>query len=207
MEISQAVARALLQIDGVGISKDNLITFKSGIKSPIYMDNRKFPFHPDEWKTVIAGFIQTIKDKKIKFDVIAGIEAAGIPHSAALGYALGKPSVFVRKETKDHGTKKMVEGGDVSGKKVLLIEDLVTMGLSSLHGVRALRKEGAIIQDCIVIASYGLKESEKAFREHQMRLHCLTSLSAILEQGQAMKKFSLDQISTVLDWMKNFDIR
>ena len=201
-EIARLVARALLQIGGVKIDKENLLVFKSGIKAPIYIDNRRFPFYPEAWKVVIDGFIKTIGREKINFDVVGGIEAAGIPHSAALGYALGKPSVFIRKNTKDHGTKKMVEGGDVSGKTVLVIEDLITTGGSSLRGVEALRNESATVQDCLVITNYGFEEASSAFSAQHVQLHSLTSLSIILEEGRAMKKFSDDQVAAVLAWTK-----
>lgn len=202
-ETARSVARALIEINGVNIDKENPVVFKSGIKAPMYVDNRRFPFYPDAWKVVIDGFIKTIEREKIAFDVAGGIEAAGIPHSAALGYALGKPSVFIRKNTKDHGTKKMVEGGDVSGKTVLIVEDLITTGSSSLHGVEALRNEGATVRDCLVIMTYGLEEAASAFADQRVRLHALTSLPIILEEGQKMKKFSDDQVATVLAWIKN----
>lgn len=206
-EIARSVAQALLRIDGVKIDKSNLLVFKSGIKAPIYIDNRRFPFYPEAWKIVINGFIKTIEHKKINFDVVGGIESAGIPHSAALGYALGKPSVFIRKNTKDHGTKKMVEGGDVSGKTVLIIEDLVTTGGSSLHGVQALRNEGATVQDCMVITNYGFSDTASAFADQRVQLHSLTSLLIILEEGHTMKKFSDDQVATVLNWAKNLQMQ
>ena len=113
---------------------------------------------------------------------------------------------FIRKETKDHGAKKMVEGGDVSGKIVIVIEDLITTGGSSLHGVQALRNEGATVNDCLVIVSYGFKEAASAFAEANVRLCPLTSLSIILEEGLLMKKFSDDQVETVREWEKNLQI-
>lgn len=206
-EIARSVARALLQIGGVKIDKENLLVFKSGITSPIYIDNRRFPFYPEVWKIVIDSFIKTIERERINFDAVGGIEAAGIPHSATLGYALGKPSVFIRKNVKDHGTKKMVEGGDVSGKTVLIIEDLVTTGGSGLRGVEALRSEGATVNACLVITSYGLEEAVSAFEDARVKLHSLTSLPVLLEEGLKMKKFSDDQVATVLAWAKNLHIQ
>ncbi len=206
-EIARSVARALLQIGGVKIDKENLLVFKSGITSPIYIDNRRFPFYPEAWKIVIDGFIKTIERERINFDVVGGIETAGIPHSAALGYALEKPSVFIRKNTKDHGTKKMVEGGDVSGKTVLIIEDLVTTGGSSLRGVEALRNEGATVRDCLVITNYGFSDTALAFADQRVQLHSLTSLPVLLAEGLKMKKFSDDQVTAVLAWAKNLHIQ
>src|SRR5689334_20369405 len=121
MNYERQIAKTLLDIKAVGFALEKPITFKSGIISPVYVDNRRFPFFPKQWKEVIKGFAALSEAKKLQFDVIAGIETAGIPHSAALGFFLQKPSVFVRKAAKDHGTKKMIEGGDVKGKKVLLI--------------------------------------------------------------------------------------
>ena len=134
-----AIAEALVEIGGVGFATRAPITFKSGIISPVYCDNRRFPFFPEAWAKVIAGFEGTLRGASVEFDVVAGIEAAGIPHSAALGYAMRKPSIFVRKEAKGYGAKKRVEGGDVRGKRLLLVEDLITTGSSSLSAVDAVR--------------------------------------------------------------------
>ena len=98
MNSQMAIARALLKINAVGFSVAHPIAFTSGLLSPVYVDNRKFPFWPEQWRVVIEGFQQKIEEEKIEFDVIAGIETAGIPHSSALAYVLKKPSVFVRKK-------------------------------------------------------------------------------------------------------------
>ncbi|MBP9670017.1 orotate phosphoribosyltransferase [Candidatus Woesebacteria bacterium] len=202
-DIAREVAKALIEIGGVGFVSDNPITFKSGILSPMYMDNRKFPSYPKQWRVVLDGFIQVIKDEKIEFELFVGIETAGIPHSAALGALTMKPSVFVRKEAKDHGTKKMVEGGEVTGKTVLLIEDLVTTGGSSLHGVTELRNAGAEVNDCLVIAGYDLDEAKEAFQKAKIKLHQLTSVKVILEVAEEMGKITLKDKQIVSEWLKN----
>lgn len=185
--MSREVAEALLAIGGVGFRPQSPITFKSGIVSPVYCDNRTFPFWPQHWAKVIRGFQALIADRSLGVDVIGGIEAAGIPHSAALGFATRLPSVFIRKEAKGHGTKKRVEGGDVAGRHVLLVEDLVTTGMSSLSGVEALRAEGAVVSDCLAIISYNFAEALEKFAEAGVRLHALTDfetvLTVALEQG------------------------
>ena len=198
--VEKEVARALINIGAVGFSPNSPVTFKSGIKSPVYVDNRKFPFYPEEWKKVIAGFKDLAEKNKINFDVIAGVEAAGIPHSAALGFYLEKPSIFVRKEAKDHGTKKRIEGGDIKNKKVVLIEDLVSTGISSLSVVEALRNEGAVVQDVMVIVTYGFKESEDAFDKSNVRISALTSFPVILEEAFAMGKFNKEERQVIEDW-------
>jgi len=203
MEYQKEIARALIKIDAVGFKPHEPITFVSGMKSPIYVDNRKFPFHPEEWKIVINGFEDTIKQKKIKFDIIAGIATGGIPHSSTLGHRLNKPSVYVRKEAKGHGKGKKIEGGNVKGKKVLLIEDLVTTGGSSLSGVKALREEGATVEDCLVIISYGFKEAQKSFKKDKVRLHALTSFPVVLQEAVKMKKITKDVKNIVEDWLSD----
>lgn len=203
MNYTLAVARALLSIKAVGFVVDNPITFKSGIVSPVYIDNRRFPYHPQAWKVIIEGFRQLVKEKNLNFEVIAGIETAGIPHSAALGYALEVPSVFVRKTTKDHGTKKLIEGGDVAGKKVLLLEDHITTGGSSLAGVSALRKEGATVHDCIAITSYGFSAATKSFVEANVALHTLTSFNQILPLAISEEIIDAKACKAVESWLRD----
>lgn len=197
------IAQAILEIGAAGFCASNPITFKSGILSPVYCDNRRFPFWPEPWKRVIDGFAQLLQEQGIACEVIAGVEAAGIPHSAALGFATAKPSVFVRKQAKDHGTKKLVEGGDVAGRKVVLVEDLVTTGMSSLAAIEMLRAEGAVVTDCFAIISYGFAEAEQQFREAGVRLHALTTFAEVLEEALAGGRVSEGDAAAVRVWLKD----
>lgn len=199
----QDIADALLDIGAVGFTPDAPVTFKSGIVSPVYVDNRRLPFHPKEWQIVIDGFRMWIREHNIAFDVIAGIEAGGIPHSAALGYAMDKPSLFVRKQTKEHGKQQRVEGGDVDGKRVLLVEDLITTGGSSLSGVEALREAGAVVTDCIAIVSYEFAEAARAFDAVNMRLHVLAPFRVIAGRAHARGDFDDDTLATLHEWHNN----
>ena len=202
--MEQKVAHALLKIGAVGFVPDNPITFKSGIVSPVYIDNRKLPLYPNEWKIVITAFSKIIKEEKIKLDVLAGVEAAGIPHSAALGFFTKKPSVFVRKQAKDHGTKRMVEGGSVLNKNVLLIEDLVTTGGSSLSAVENLRKEGAKVKHCLVIVSYNFPQAVDAFSKAKVKLHTITSFPVILEEAKKLGIIKGDNLKKVENWFSEY---
>ena len=202
MDTEHKVARALVDIGAVAFVPDNPITFQSGIVSPVYVDNRTLPFFPKEWKIILESFVDITKNENLNFDIVAGVEAAGIPHSAALGFMLGKPSVFVRKQTKDHGTKKMVEGGNINGKNVLLVEDLVTLGGSSLAAVESIRKEGGIVNDCLVIVKYGFSASEKAFAEAKMRLHTLTSFPIIIDEAKKAGKGTAEEFRKVAEWFR-----
>jgi orotate phosphoribosyltransferase len=202
MRYSHEIAAALLAIDGVGFRPNDPITFKSGIQSPVYCDNRRFPFWPEQWAKVIRGFEALIVDEGISADVLGGVEAAGIPHSSALGFAMRKPSVFIRKEAKEHGTKKRVEGGDVSGKRVVLVEDLVTTGGSSMAAIEALRAEGAVVTDCLAIISYGFPEAVELFAQHGVALHATTTFEVVLELAVAGGSIDAVGAVLVLDWLR-----
>jgi orotate phosphoribosyltransferase len=199
---SREIADALIAIEGVCFLPAAPITFKSGIKSPVYCDNRRFPFWPEEWAKVIRGFEALIAEREIPAGVIAGVEAAGIPHSAALGFSMRLPSVFIRKELKEHGTKKRVEGGDVTGRRVVLVEDLVTTGGSSIAAVEALRAEGARVSDCLAIISYNFPEAVALFEKAGVRLHAATTFQAVLECALERKMIDEDGAAVVRDWLE-----
>ena len=199
---SREIAEALIAIEGVGFLPAAPITFKSGIKSPVYCDNRRFPFWPEQWAKVIRGFEGLIAERGIAVDVVGGVEAAGIPHSAALGFSMRTPSVFIRKEAKEHGTKKRVEGGDVTGKRVVLVEDLVTTGGSSIAAIEALRAEGAAVGDCLAIISYDFPEAVELFAKSGVKLHATTTFPVVLEC--ALEQGMIDEAgaAVVRDWLK-----
>jgi orotate phosphoribosyltransferase len=199
---SREIADALIAIEGVGFLPAAPITFKSGIKSPVYCDNRRFPFWPEEWAKVIHGFEALIAEQKIPVDVVAGVEAAGIPHSAALGFSMRLPSVFIRKELKEHGTRKRVEGGDVMGRRVVLVEDLVTTGGSSIAAIEALRAEGAVVSDCVAIISYGFREAVELFKNAGIQLHAATTFQAVLQSALQSKMIDEAGAAAVRDWLQ-----
>ncbi|MGQ9889781.1 MAG: orotate phosphoribosyltransferase [Aggregatilineales bacterium] len=201
--LEQNVARALLAIRAVGFTPDKPVTFRSGLLSPVYVDNRQLIFWPEQWRVVIEGFQQVIAQTPLVFDVIAGIETAGIPHSSALAYTLGVPSVFVRKQPKEHGTRSKIEGGGVAGQRVLLIEDLVTTGSSSLAGVEALRAAGAIVDDCLAITSYGFPVAQRAFAVMGVRLHLLTPFALIARTALEQGYLTQEALDVIEDWMRD----
>ena len=201
--LSHEIAEALIAIDGVGFRLSQPITFKSGIKSPVYCDNRRFPFWPEQWRKVIHGFEQILTESKVPIEIVGGVEAAGIPHSAALGFAMQLPSVFIRKELKEHGTRKRVEGGDVAGRRVVLVEDLITTGGSSIAAIQALRAEGAVVTDCLAIISYGFPEAVELFRQSGVRLHTTTTFQYVLQVALARDLIDAHGAGVVRDWLKD----
>ncbi len=192
------VARALLDSEAVGFSPKGPIQFKSGILSPVYVDGRRLLFHPAEWHQVIEAFRAVAET--LTFDVIAGVAVAGIPHSAALAFLMQKPSIFVRREAKEHGSKKRVEGGDIAGRRVLLVEDVVTTGGSSLQSVAVLREEGAVVENVLAIVSYDFSESREAFAEAGVHLSTLTDFVAITHEAHEMGRFSSRETDIINDW-------
>ena len=196
----RSIAKALLDIGAVGFSPRAPITFKSGILSPVYVDNRILIFHPEPWHSVIDGFASSIKELPLEFDLIAGVAVGGVPHSSALAYVLNKPSVFIRKESKGHGKAQRIEGGPVEGKSVLLVEDLVTTGGSSLSGVAALREAGALVTDMVAIVSYGFAGAQAAFDEAQVKLHTLTDFDALLDLALQRGMFGERDESVIRNW-------
>lgn len=200
MTSEQKIARILLQIGAVKFNLGKPIIFKSGIISPVYVDNRELPFRPEEWSMVIKGFQNLIKDKKISFDALAGVAVGGVPHSSALAFSLKKPSIFVRKEAKNHGTKSLVEGGNIKNKKVLLIEDMVSTGGSSLKAVKEIHKAGGIVKDCLVIVSYDFAESKKNFKNAGVKLHALTSFPVILLEATSLGILKPAEVVKIQEW-------
>ena len=196
----RSIAKALLDIGAVGFSPRAPITFKSGILSPVYVDNRILIFHPEPWHSVIDGFASSIKELPLEFDLIAGVAVGGVPHSSALAYVLNKPSVFIRKESKGHGKAQRIEGGPVEGKSVLLVEDLVTTGGSSLSGVAALREAGALVTDMVAIVSYGFAGAQAAFDEAQVKLHTLTDFDTLLDLALQRGMFGERDESEIRNW-------
>ena len=196
----RSIAKALLDIGAVGFAPGAPVTFKSGIVSPVYVDNRTLIYHPDPWRRVVEGFASVIADMKLEFDLIAGVAVGGVPHSSALAYVLKKPSVFIRKESKGHGKAQRIEGGAVAGKTVLLVEDLVTTGGSSLSAVAALREAGATVTDMVAIVSYGFFEARRAFKDAQVELHTLTDFDALLEEALQRRIFGERDEAVLRAW-------
>lgn len=197
----RSIAKALLDIGAVGFSPDSPITFKSGIRSPVYVDNRALIYHPDAWHSIIGGFQSLVASRALPYDLIAGVAVGGIPHSSALAYVMRRPSIFIRKESKGHGQGKRIEGGDVGGRRVLLVEDLVTTGGSSLSAVDALRAAGAIVSDVLAIISYGFADAAEAFRSAGLNLHTLTDFETLIATAGDNSVLKYDDIATIRDWL------
>lgn len=197
-----AVAGALLDIGALRHTPDAPLTLRSGIRSPVYVDNRRLIHHPAQWQSVIRGMRALIHEQALRFDVIAGIAVGGVPHSAALAFTLARPMVFVRKEAKGHGLQGRIDGGEVAERQVLLVEDMVTTGGSSLSAVRALRAAGARVRDCLSITSFDLAEAQQAFGEAGVRLWPLASFASLLTGAVTRGLFDAATRAQIEAWQR-----
>lgn len=195
---ARAVAGALLDAGTVTLRPDEPVTFKSGLRSPVYVDNRRLLSQPEAWRVVIDAFAAELPAGEV---VIAGVESAGIPHSSALAFSTGRPSVFVRKAAKEHGLSRRIEGGDVAGRSAILVEDMVTTGGSSLSAVEALREAGAAVDDCFAIITYGFSEAIEAFAAAAVELTTLTTFETVVAEARQRGGIDEREAALVRAWL------
>lgn len=195
-----AIAEKLLQIKAIKLNVHQPFTWASGWKSPIYCDNRKilsFPFVRDYIKSEMCNVIfQTFEDA----DMLAGVATAGIPCGAMAADQLKLPYIYVRPKPKEHGLGNQIEGFYEPGKRVVVIEDLVSTGKSSLQVVDVLKNAGLKVDGMVSIFNYGFETAKNAFDSHGLTLHSLTDYESLIdlaiEQGVVSKK---DQ-DTLMNW-------
>lgn len=197
------LAKLLLKLKAVSLRLNKPYKFASGILSPIYCDNRLIISHPSEREVVIDAFLKVIKQKKIGFDVIAGTATAGIPWASFLALKLNTPMIYVRKTSKEHGKQNLIEGELKRGKKVLLIEDLVSTGGSSLNAVKSIRDAGGKIVICLAIFSYNFKNAESDFKENGIKLITLSDFEALINAAVKEKYIKSKDKKILLKWNKN----
>ena len=185
MGIASAIARKLLEIKAIKLSPQDPFTWASGMLSPIYCDNRIALSHPDKRNFIKNSFISKAADFG-DFDVIAGVATAGIPLGAILADALGKPFIYVRSKAKGHGRQNLIEGEAPAGAKILVIEDLISTGGSSLQAVEALREASFEVIGVMAIFTYGFDQSVTAFEKANCKLETLTSYEFLLKEAEEM---------------------
>lgn len=202
--LSKRIAEDLLRIKAVSIvDENNLFTWVSGIKSPIYCDNRMTISFPDVRKQIAKGFADLINEEYPEVDIVAGTATAGIPHAAWVADLLDKPMVYVRSAAKGHGKGRQTEGMSVEGKTVVLIEDLLSTGGSSLKAVDALVEEGANVLKVYAIFSYNFDSMEERFEKADMAFSTLSDYKTLLPVAVEKKYVEASSMDTLLKWSKN----
>ena len=194
------VAEFLLQIKAIKLQPENPFTWASGIKSPIYCDNRKTLSYPKIRNYIRQHFVQTINNHFPMPDLIAGVATGGIAIGVLVAQEMGLPFVYVRSEEKKHGLTNMIEGHFESGQNVVVIEDLISTGGSSLKAVEALREKGCLVKGMAAIFTYGFEESVQNFKKAKCRLETLTNYDTLIET--AVKKEYINE--TDLDSLKKW---
>jgi len=202
-ETSLALASFLLQIKAIKLNPANPFTWASGLKSPIYCDNRVTLSYPQVRTFIREGFVKMCLDKFGKPDVIAGVATGGIPQGALVAQELGLPFVYVRSEKKSHGMNNQVEGIINSGQSVVIIEDLVSTGKSSLNAVEALREKGAVIKGMLAIFTYGMDIAAENFKKNKCELFTLTNYDALIKKAAEENYIRENDLASLMEWKKD----
>ena len=203
MNNAKKVAKALLEVEAVRLNVAEPFTFVSGIKSPIYCDNRKVIGFPEERTIIVEAFIEALKEKD--FDILAGTATAGIPWAAFIAEKMNKPMAYIRSKPKAHGAGKQIEGASVEGKKVIIIEDLVSTGGSCISALEAAEREGASSVEVMAIFSYEFQKAYDRFKEGNYKWETLSSFPSLIELAQEEKYLSTEDAIEAKKWNKSPD--
>ncbi|SDT11123.1 orotate phosphoribosyltransferase [Mucilaginibacter mallensis] len=202
-EAEQQVAEFLLQIKAIKLQPNNPFTWASGWKSPIYCDNRITLSHPTVRTYIRQQLTQLIQEKFGAVGCIAGVATAGIPQGVLIAQELGLPFIYVRSKPKEHGTGSLIEGDVVTGKRVVVIEDLISTGKSSLQAVAALREAGYHVAGLAAIFTYQFDVATENFTEAKCPFVTLSNYSALIKYAEQHQYVSTDDVDMLKKWREN----
>ncbi len=202
-ETAYMTAKFLLQIKAVKLNDESPFTWASGRKSPIYCDNRITLSYPEIRTFIRQRFVDTILEQFGDVDVIAGVATGGIAQGALVAQELGKPFVYVRSEEKKHGLTNQIEGEIKSGQSVVVIEDLVSTGKSSLIAVNALREKGCNVKGMVAIFTYNLDVAKKNFEDADVVLRTLTNYDRLIEVAKEEEYIKDSAMESLAKWREN----
>lgn len=194
------IAEMLLKIQAIKLDTNKPFTWASGWKSPIYCDNRLSLSYPDVRKAIKEGLTDAIRENFFTAEAIAGVATAGIAHGALVADNLDLPFLYVRPKPKEHGMQNLIEGKAVRGQKVVVIEDLVSTGGSSLKAVAALRDAGLQVLGMVSVFNYGFDLASRNFYEADVSLISLSDYGHLLSQALQEKYISEDQLISLKAW-------
>jgi orotate phosphoribosyltransferase len=201
--MKKEIAAHLLEIGAVTLEPNEPFTWSSGLKSPIYCDNRLTLAYPNVRSAIADGLAALIRTHFSDAEVIAGTATAGIPHAAWVSERLNLPMCYVRSQAKGHGKGKQIEGKVAKGQKVVVVEDLISTGGSSLNAVRALREEGCQVLGVVAIFTYGLEKGKQAFAENNVKVHTLTDYGTLIETAVELGVVTEQDLATLRQWREN----
>ncbi|UEX89378.1 orotate phosphoribosyltransferase [Staphylococcus ratti] len=198
--MTKAIAQALLDIEAVSLSPNDMFTWSSGIQSPIYCDNRVTLGYPKVREAIRDGLIQCINEHFGDVEIISGTATAGIPHAAYISDKMNLPMNYVRSKSKSHGKQNQIEGANSNGKKVVVVEDLISTGGSSINAVEALREAGAEVLGVVAIFTYGLSKADDMFGKAKVPFHTLSHFDELISVAAEQGKIAQDDIDTLVQW-------
>jgi len=201
--LKEEVAELLLKLEAVKIKPKNPFVFTSGLISPIYIDNRFVMSFPKARKKVSKFLIKLIEDKSLEYDVIAGVATAGIHWAAWLSAKFEKPMIYIRGKKKGHGRQNQIEGKLEKDQRVLIVEDHISTGGSSIEAVKSVRDSGGIVTDCIAITTYEFEKADNLFEEAKCNLYTLTDFTTLIEKAAELNYIDEAEKDIVLEWNKN----
>lgn len=198
-----SVAANLLKINAIKLSPDKPFTWASGWKSPIYCDNRKTLSYPEARNVIADSFARFIKEHYPNVEVIAGVATGAIAHGMLVADRLGLPFIYVRSAAKQHGLTNQVEGAYSAGQKVVVIEDLVSTGMSSLAAVEALKAAGCDVLGLLAIFTYQFEKSVEAFKNAGVKLDTLSNYTELIGIALEHGYVKQEQLELLKQWRKS----
>ncbi len=202
-DIELKVAEFLLQIKAIKLQPANPFTWASGWKSPIYCDNRITLSHPAVRTYIRQKLAQLIQEEYGAVDVIAGVATAGIPQGVLVAQELGLPFIYVRSKAKEHGTGSLIEGEIIEGQRVVVVEDLISTGKSSLQAVNALRDAGLSVAGLVAIFTYGFKQADENFAAAKCRFSTLSNYPALINYAVEEGLIAKNDLELLGTWREN----
>ncbi|MGJ8658918.1 orotate phosphoribosyltransferase [Cellulophaga fucicola] len=202
-DTAKKTAELLLQINAIKLKPENPFTWASGWQSPIYCDNRIILSYPIIRNYVREEMAKQVEELYGKPDVIAGVATGAIGIGMLVAEYLGLPFVYVRPEAKSHGRQNQIEGHLSPNQNVVVIEDLISTGKSSLNAVKALKEAGANIKGMVAIFTYGFNVAEENFKNENIELHTLSDYPNLIQQASDTNYVQEKQLNTLLQWKSN----
>ena len=198
--VEKAVAKSLMDIKAVMLRPDQPFVWASGWHSPIYCDNRRILSFPEIRENVCSWMADIIRKQYPDVEVIAGVATGAIAHGYLVAHILGKPFCYVRPKPKDHGTGSQIEGILEPGSKVVIVEDLISTGMSSLAAKNALVAAGADVMGMVAIFSYGFNTARKAFEDANVELTTLSNYDALIDVASETGYIRPEDIDVLKEW-------